>query len=94
MDSKTLNQSLASSLNIDVKTVKTMLDSFSKILAACAESKTTVAIPSFGSFVPEKYDEEIKDDLVTGKKMIFPPQITIEFHPAASLRKNILEGHE
>ena len=93
MDSKTLNQSLSASLGVDQKTVSAMLEAFSKVLALSAETLTTVAIPSFGSFVPMKYEEEIRTDLATGKKMMFPPQVTIEFNPAASLRKKVLESH-
>lgn len=94
MDSKTLNQRIADSLGIDNKTVGNLLGSLAKVLAESADSLTTVAIPSFGSFIPVKYDEEVRADLSSGKKILFPPQISIEFQPAVSLRKKVLESHE
>lgn len=53
----------------------------------------SVAVPSFGTFTPVKRDEEIITDLSTGRRMLLPPQITLEFTPAAMLRKH-LSGHE
>lgn len=52
-----------------------------------------VAIPSFGTFTPVKRDEEIVTDLSTGRHMMLPPQVTLEFTPAAMLRKHLC-GHE
>lgn len=94
MDSNTLNQFVADSIATDKPTVEALMESFAKVITDSAASMTSIAVPSFGSFVPVKYDEEIKSDLSTGKKMLFPPQIVIEFQPAASLRKKITESHD
>lgn len=93
MDYKTLNLRLAAALGQEPQVVASLADAFAKVLSDSVDTLTTVAIPSFGSFCPVKYDEEIKTDLTTGKRMIFPPQIVIEFHPAASLRKK-MKSHE
>lgn len=89
MDSKALTQTLAKKLETDKNTVEKMTAAFAKILTEAAGASQTVSIPSFGSFSPVKYKEEIKPDLVTGKKMIFPPQIVVEFQPAVSFRKKV-----
>lgn len=94
MDSKALTHTLANTLRVDIKTVSVMLNSLSKIITDSANNLSDIAIPSFGTFSPVKYEEEIKTDLVTGKQMLYPPQITVEFFPAASLRKKVLENHE
>lgn len=86
MDSKTLNQRLGEALNVEPKQVESMLDALAKVIAESAETTANVTIPSFGTFGPVKYNEEIKPDETTGKDMIFPPKIELEFQPAASLR--------
>ncbi len=58
------------------------------IRESCAELDT-VAVPTFGSFVPVKHDEEIVEDLSTGKRMLLPPEITLEFIPSTRLAKHL-----
>ncbi|MCM1035900.1 MAG: HU family DNA-binding protein [Bacteroides sp.] len=64
-----------------------------EIIRSTAAELDSVAIPSFGTFIARKRDEEIVDDLSSGRRMLLPPQITLEFVPAAKLRKN-LSQHE
>lgn len=93
MDSKTFNAKIARSLGCQPRHAAEMVDAFSRILCDASRSLTTVAVPSFGNFVPTKNDEEIVIDRTTGKRLLLPPQITVEFHPAAMLRKK-MNSHE
>ncbi len=93
MDSKTFNTRLARSLDRSPKQVAELTDALARILCDSAKSLSSIAIPSFGNFVPTKTDEEIVIDRTTGKRLLLPPQITVEFHPAAMLRKKI-NSHE
>lgn len=93
MDSKVFNAKLAKSLDMTPKRVGDLLDAFADILRESARTMTTVAVPSFGSFEPVKVDEEITVDRATGRRVLLPPQITVEFHTAAMLRKK-LTSHE
>ena len=63
------------------------------ILRQAAIDLDPVAVPSFGTFVPEKHDEEVVTDLSTGRRMLLPPQVNLTFVPAAMLRKK-LTSHE
>lgn len=94
MDSKSLTNELSSSLDLNQQIVDVLMTSFTKVLIEGLTSQSSIAIPSFGSFVPHKYDEEIKVDLSSGKKIIFPPQITVEFITASSLKKKFAESYE
>lgn len=69
-----------------------MLDALADVMRKSATNLTSVAVPSFGTFEPVKYDEEIVDDRVSGKRLLLPPQIVVEFHPAAMLRKRLNES--
>lgn len=55
---------------------------------SCAELDS-VAIPTFGTFTAVKHKEEVVDDLSTGKRMLLPPEIKIEFHPGGLLQKRM-----
>ena len=58
------------------------------IRESCAELDN-VAIPTFGTFVPVKHKEEVVNDLSTGRKLLVPPEITLEFHPGSMLQKRL-----
>ncbi len=94
MDSKTLVQRISRTLGDDTRRTSALLDVFAGVLRTAAVSRSSVAIPSFGTFITIKADEEIVTDRVTGRRMMLPPQITVEFQPAAMLRKKLLESHE
>ncbi|MDE6287615.1 MAG: HU family DNA-binding protein [Muribaculaceae bacterium] len=93
MDSKTFNSKLAAALGDNQRHTAALTEAFAAILRDASKSLTAVAVPSFGSFVPVKSDEEIVVDRVSGKRLLLPPQITVEFHPAAMLRKKLI-SHE
>lgn len=82
-------QRLADAVGTDKKTVEKLLASLSDVIAGSAAMQEAVAIPSFGSFEAVKYDEEEKTDLSTGKRMLYPPQIVLEFNPAHALRSSL-----
>lgn len=93
MDSKTFNNKVAKTLDTSPKRVADMVDAFASVLRESARTLSTVAVPSFGNFVTVKADEEVITDRSTGRRMLLPPQVSVEFHPAAMLRKK-LNSHE
>ena len=94
MDAKEFKSEIAKGAMIDTKTVDRLIEALAKVISQGAETLTSVSVPSFGSFVPVKYNEEVRTDLTSGKKIMFPPHIDIEFHPASSLRKKITDSNE
>lgn len=58
------------------------------IRQSCADLDT-VAVPTFGTFTAIKHNEEIVNDLSTGKRMLLPPEISVEFTPSTSLLNKI-----
>ncbi|MCM1032684.1 MAG: HU family DNA-binding protein [Odoribacter sp.] len=93
MDSKTFNAKVASALGCTPAHAAELTEAFADILQSQARSLSTIAVPSFGNFLTIKSDEEIIIDRSTGRKMLLPPQINVEFQPAAMLRKKII-SHE
>ena len=90
MDSKTFINNITQILDEDTVHVISLIEAFAATLCSCATTMTVVAVPSFGSFVPTKADEEIITDRSTGRRLLLPPQITVEFHAAAKLRKSVM----
>lgn len=93
MDTKKLIQDISESLEIEPRMTENLLKAFVKVITDAALEGDNVAVPSFGSFVPVKSDEEIVTDRATGKRMLLPPQISFSFTPAAMLRKKLF-NHE
>lgn len=93
MDSKTFTQRLAQRLGDDPRRTASLIDTLAGIIRESATNLTSVAVPSFGTISAVKHDETVTTDLSTGRRMLLPPQITVEFTPAAMLRKK-LSNHE
>ncbi len=48
-----------------------------------------IALPAFGTFKAVKTNERVETDKETGKKILVPPSIAIEFTPALKLVKQV-----
>ena len=55
----------------------------------CFRNEDSVAIPGFGAFVAEKTSEHVETDPDTGKRMLYPPCVTLSYQPSVLLRKKI-----
>lgn len=93
MDSKEFNQRLADSLGISTISVEQLTEAFASTLRECCKALDTVAVPSFGNITAVKHGEKIAVDPATGKRMLMPPHIDIDFTPGSMLRKH-LTGNE
>ncbi len=49
-----------------------------------------VAIPGFGTFIPEKNDESVVTDYSTGCRTLLPPSINVKFKASVVLRKKFV----
>lgn len=85
--SKTLISELARRIGRDRKATETLLQALSQAVATHCGELDAVAIPSFGTFVAVKHDEQIVDDRATGGKILLPPEVELTFQSAAKLRK-------
>lgn len=87
-DSKIIVQ-VSQRLNIPKDVVNNLLSALvSEIRDVCLEGDS-IAIPGFGTIAPNKYEETIVSDPITGNKMMLPPSILVEFNPSIVLRKKL-----
>ncbi|MCH5221829.1 MAG: HU family DNA-binding protein [Muribaculaceae bacterium] len=89
MDYKQFRKRLTELTGRDNADVDALVESLSIILRDSCADMDNVAIPTFGTFVPVKHKEEVRTDLSSGKRMLLPPEITLEFHPGGMLQKRL-----
>lgn len=92
MDNKQFINKLSKKSALGYKETSALVSAVATAIAEVASDEGAVAIPSFGVFKTVKYPEEIRTDLSTSKKMLFPPHITLEFEQSAILKKNLNNG--
>lgn len=69
--------------------VEKIVDIIPSSMARMCQELDSIAIPGFGSFVTEKFNERIECDESTGIKKLYPPQIVMRFRPSVILRNKL-----
>lgn len=85
-----LTERLSQSTGRTHEDVEKLLSSFVKALRTSNLEGKAVAIPGFGTFQPEKTEETISIDPVTGKRYLMPPSVKIVFKSSVVLRKKLI----
>ena len=66
-----------------------MAGALAGLLRDSAAGLDCVAIPGFGTFVPEKVKEHVETDATTGRHILIPPGLKLKFNPGSMLRKRL-----
>ncbi|MDE6498448.1 MAG: HU family DNA-binding protein [Muribaculaceae bacterium] len=82
-------QQAAAAAGCDAAQAQSMADALAAILREKAAQMDSVAIPGFGTFVPEKVKEHVETDADTGRHMLMPPGLVLKFNPGSMLRKRL-----
>lgn len=85
--SKSFATELGARIGRDKKSTEALLEAVGQSLMQMCGDLKSVAVPGFGTFVPEKHEEKISRDLSTGRTMLLPPEVVLNFTPASKLRK-------
>ncbi len=89
MDYKQFRRRLSGLMARPVEDIDALVEGLAVVLRDSCAELDSVAIPTFGTFVPVKHKEEIVSDLSTGRKMLLPPEIKIDFQPGGLLQKRL-----
>ncbi|MDE6858940.1 MAG: HU family DNA-binding protein [Duncaniella sp.] len=89
MDNKTFITKLAKRLEREPAEISTLAEGLCNVFIQAGNDLDSVAIPGFGVFKSSKRDELIVTDEATGKRMLLPPAIVMEFQPSIVLRKKL-----
>lgn len=92
MDNKTLIELLSRRLDISAETTAQLIDGLAASLGDCIGDFNTVAIPGFGTFEARKRLERVALHPATGKRLLVPPKIVVNFRASQNLKQRINDG--
>ena len=90
MDNKTLIDSIAGRIGKTREEVAEMTDALGIVIADTIKGGDVVAVPSGGTFEPKLRAERIAVHPASGKKLLIPPKLSINFKPSTLLKQKIL----
>jgi nucleoid DNA-binding protein len=91
MNNKQLIKELSKRLNRDEKDVNSLLSGFTNVLKDSLSNLDIIAIPGFGEFEALRKEEYISVDDATGKKVLYPPCIEVNFNASSLLKKKMID---
>lgn len=89
MDNKTLIETVASRLEKSREEVSELTEALGLVMADILKAGDIVAVPSVGTFETKLKAERIALHPSTGKKLLVPPKININFKPSTLLKQKI-----
>lgn len=92
MDNKTLTERLAKKLGITQETTTQLIEALAGCLGNSVGEFDTVSIPGFGLFEARKRLERVALHPATGKRLLVPPKIVVNFRPSQNLKQRINNG--
>lgn len=93
MDNKTLIDRVASDTGIAREVVQETLDAFYSLAAECCVAMDTIIIPGFGQFEPKKRKERLTVHPATGRRLLVPPKLVVNFKPSGVMKSNLLNSN-
>lgn len=89
MDNKTLIDTVASRLEKSKEEIAELINSLGIVMADVLKGGDVVAIPSLGTFETKLKAERIALHPSSGKKLLVPPKISINFKTSSLLKQKI-----
>ena len=89
MDNKQYITRLSRRASLNYKETQQLVNSTIAMITDVLSQGDMQAIPSFGTFSTEKTEEYIAVDEKTGRRMLFPPSVSVKFTPGTILIKSI-----
>lgn len=91
MDNSSFSRQLAKGLkakglDLNVEDVKSYSEKLTSRIVELLSASDTVAVPGFGTLVPEKSEEHVETS-GDGTRMLVPPSINVTFTPGSRLKK-------
>lgn len=91
MNNKKLIKELSKRLNRDEKDVNSLLGGFTNVLKDSLCNLDIIAIPGFGEFEAQRKEEYISVEDSTGKRILYPPCIEVNFNASSLLKKKMFD---
>ncbi|MBD5285232.1 MAG: HU family DNA-binding protein [Bacteroides sp.] len=89
MDNKSLVDVISQKMGREPNDISALIAGMATVIKNHLCEMDTIAIPGFGEFNAIKHEEKVQPDLSTGKLMLLPPAITVEFRPSSLLKRKL-----
>ena len=94
MDNKTLIDRIAAERGMKREEAQDMLNAFYGLTAECCLAMDTIIIPGFGQFEPKKRKERLTVHPSSGKRLLVPPKLVVNFKPSAVIKNSCQDSPE
>lgn len=92
MDYKKFQEELSSRLDVSMASVSTLIEALNSEIAATVTNLDSVVVPGFGIFEPKLREERIAVHPASGKKLLVPPRLILQFKQSPVLKQKINNG--
>lgn len=89
MDNKNLLERVATDLDLPLEKVQEIEDALCGVISESLLDGDAVALPSFGNFETKKRNERISVHPASGRRMLIPPKLVVNFRPSAILKNRL-----
>lgn len=94
MEHKELVAGLQHRLGKNKNEVENMLENFCHIITERCQQMDSIVIQGMGTFEARKKMERISVNPATGKRMLIPPKIVLNFKPNNAIKSSLKERKE
>jgi len=89
MDHKEIAETLSKSLNRNKGDINKLLDALSNVTKERCSELDNIIIPRFGTIETIKHNEVVEVDPESGKRMLVPPHIDVQFSTSNVFKKKL-----
>jgi nucleoid DNA-binding protein len=89
MQHKELVEKLSKSLGRSKSDINKLLEALSNVVTERCLELDSISVPGFGSFEAVNHKESIEIEKETGKRMLIPPRVEVEFVMSSVLKKKL-----
>lgn len=89
MDNKKLVETVAENLGRSTNDVNKLMDALAGVLSSRCAEMDSVFVPGFGTFEPRKRNERVIVQPLTGKRMLVPPKVVVNFKVSRVLKAKL-----
>lgn len=89
MDNKSFIEELSARLDVSVSSVNLMVQTLCGELGKVASELDGVVVPGFGTFEPKLREERISVHPASGKRLLVPPKIFLQFKASPVLKQKL-----
>lgn len=89
MTHKDLIDKLSKSLNRNKSDINKLLEALSNVVVERCSELDSITVPRLGTIEAVKHNERVETDSETGKRMLLPPRIEVQFTTSNVLKKRL-----